>query len=141
MTTQTRALRPAEAEDVQVGAVIWYEVRADRYVPVLVEEVINPNDPYKAYTADDGCRYGLDGAMVEVREDPVVFKGSANQLIKARAKMERAILTAVQSIISDFETETGLTPSSIYVGTEEIREFGRDRSKYVVTDVETSVNI
>ena len=30
----------------------------------LVDEVLRPNDPFKAYTAEDGSRYGLDDAWV-----------------------------------------------------------------------------
>jgi len=64
-------LRPATAADIVEGAIIWYprweededdDVRSWR----RVEEVYYPSDQWKAYCADCGCRYGLDGAFVEV---------------------------------------------------------------------------
>lgn len=59
--------RPACAKDIQPGAVIWHE-RDQRWGGDywhVVEELLHYGDPWKAYTADDGCRYGLDGAYVE----------------------------------------------------------------------------
>lgn len=67
------ALRVAVPADIVVGAVLWYE--HDGWKPdsgekrcyfLIVDDVLRPNDPWKAFTAHDGCRYGLDGAMVEV---------------------------------------------------------------------------
>ena len=60
--------RPAWARDIVVGAVIWHE-RERRFGGDywnVVEEVLYPGDAFKAYCADDGCRYGLEGAYVEV---------------------------------------------------------------------------
>lgn len=60
--------RPAWARDIKVGAVIWHE-RGKRFGGDywhVVDEVRHPEDSFKAYVADDGCRYGLDGAYVEV---------------------------------------------------------------------------
>ena len=66
-------LRPAEAKDIIEGAIIWYpEYRdiSDEKYPcagwMLVREPLHYGDPYKAFTANDGCRYGLDGAFVEL---------------------------------------------------------------------------
>jgi len=58
--------RPATASDIVEGAVIWYEYydSPSGYYWQIVDEVQYPNDPFKAYTAEDGCRYGLDGAFV-----------------------------------------------------------------------------
>lgn len=66
------ALRVATAADIVVGALLWYarEEDGDEGNPwfwCIVEDVIHPNDMWKAYTAHDGCRYGLDGAMIEVQ--------------------------------------------------------------------------
>ncbi len=66
----TGALRVATAADIKVGALLWYKREEDGdegnpYYWCIVEEVLRPNDPWKAYTAHDGCRYGLDEAMVE----------------------------------------------------------------------------
>jgi len=55
----------AQAKDIVEGGVIWYpECDGDR-VWNIVEEVLRPDDNWKAYCAQDGCRYGLDGAFVE----------------------------------------------------------------------------
>ena len=59
--------RPATQADIVVGAVIWHE-REDEYGGDywhIVDELQYPGDAWKAYVADDGCRYGLDGAYVE----------------------------------------------------------------------------
>lgn len=65
------ALRVATAADIMVGALLWYkrEEDGDKGNPwfwCIVEDVLRPNDLWKAFTAQDGCRYGLDGAMVEL---------------------------------------------------------------------------
>ena len=139
-------LRPATAEDIKVGAQIWYDHGGLPYFPsepycMTVEEVLHPNDQWKAYTADDGCRYGMYGAMVEIKAAAGTPKATAEELIKARSEMENKIKSTVQRIVADFEIETGLTPSSIFIGIREIREIGATRSRYLITDVETSVSI
>lgn len=64
-------LRPATAKDIKVGAVIWYPADPTNPYDIdhwkLVDEVLRPNDDWKAYTAHDGSRYGLYGAFVETR--------------------------------------------------------------------------
>lgn len=62
--------RRATASDVVEGSVIWYEphpMYADegRWYWKIVSAVYDPGDDFKAYCADDGCRYGLDRAFVE----------------------------------------------------------------------------
>ncbi len=61
-------LRPATAKDIVEGNIIWYK-HDDYDQPFwnMVEYVERPNDNWKAYTAHDGCRYGLDDAFVEVK--------------------------------------------------------------------------
>lgn len=64
-------LRHAEPRDIVQGNILWYpEHRRDcDNAPGCwhyIEEVDYPNSAYKAYSAEDGCRYGLDGAYVEV---------------------------------------------------------------------------
>lgn len=68
----TKGLRFAKPDDIKVGAVLWYERNGWdetweelRYFWEIVQDVHNPHNPYKAYTSHTGCRYGLDGAMVE----------------------------------------------------------------------------
>lgn len=64
--------RPAEPSDIREGAVIWH-ARPKRdggdYWNV-VAQVRDPRDSWKAYVSDDGCRYGIAGAYVEVQPDP-----------------------------------------------------------------------
>lgn len=57
-------LRPATANDIKVGAVIWQDCD-DGFLWHIVEELGHAGDEWKAYTADDGCQYGLRGAYVE----------------------------------------------------------------------------
>lgn len=52
-------LRPATPSDIVIGAVLWYH----NYWSV-VEEVLRPNDDFKAYLYNGG-RYGLHGAFIE----------------------------------------------------------------------------
>lgn len=64
------SLRPATKEDIVVGAVIWYP-RWHKEDPSgrcwnIVDQVLFPSDAFKAYCAHEGCRYGLDGAFVEL---------------------------------------------------------------------------
>jgi hypothetical protein len=58
-------LRPATASDIVDGAVLWYPEWTGRKW-AMVEEVLRPADPWKAYSSDDGARYGLEGAFMEV---------------------------------------------------------------------------
>ncbi len=60
-------VRYANDKDIIKGAILWYA--DDSVYWLMVEEVLRPSDPYKAYIAHDGCRYGLDGAFVEVVND------------------------------------------------------------------------
>jgi hypothetical protein len=57
-------LRPAKSTDIVKDALIWYPEWDDRKW-AIVEEVLYPSSLFKAYSAHDGCRYGLDGAFVE----------------------------------------------------------------------------
>jgi hypothetical protein len=60
--------RPVNADDIVTGAIIWHK-RAKKYGGDcwnIVEEPLHYGDAFKAYVADDGCRYGRDGAYIEV---------------------------------------------------------------------------
>lgn len=58
-------LRPAIADDVVEGAVFYYGVGgADPFWQIALS-VQYPDDAFKAYVAEDGCRYGLHDAWVE----------------------------------------------------------------------------
>lgn len=65
--------RPATSEDIKVGAELWQRVHQTnvgyshvrpRWVLVAVQEVLDPSDQWKAFVAEDGCRYGLDDLFV-----------------------------------------------------------------------------
>lgn len=66
------AMRPAEPKDIVENAIIWYPEHRedDDEYPCAgwhqVSEVHRPSDDFKAYTDHTGCRYGLEGAFVEI---------------------------------------------------------------------------
>lgn len=58
-------LRRAQANDLtQPGTVVWHDNGDEGWFWNVVEEPLHYGDAFKAYCADDGCRYGLDGAWV-----------------------------------------------------------------------------
>ena len=59
-------LRPATAADIVEGAIIWYMVDVPYWKHI--EYVSYPSDLYKGFTAEDGCRYGLEDAYVEIKK-------------------------------------------------------------------------
>lgn len=60
-------IRAATAKDMVEGNIIWHKREVKYGGPFwnIVDAVLSPNDLFKAYCADDGCRYGLDGAFVK----------------------------------------------------------------------------
>ncbi len=59
--------RPATEADIIVGAIIWHwrsEEHGGWYWHEI-KEVHYPSDDFKAYMADDGCKYGLHNAWVK----------------------------------------------------------------------------
>ena len=62
-----RNRRPAKASDIVEGAIIWHTRAAEHGGDYwnIVSEPLHYGDPFKAYTADDGCRYGIEGAYLE----------------------------------------------------------------------------
>ena len=67
-TPPPRNRRPATPRDIIIGSIIWHERDRDYGGDFwnIVEEVLRPGDAFKAYNADDGCRYGLDGAYIDI---------------------------------------------------------------------------
>ena len=59
-------VRPAEPDDIFPGKIIWHKGGDDGDFWNVVEEPLRYGSDFKAYTADDGCRYGLKDAYVEV---------------------------------------------------------------------------
>ena len=61
--------REAQAKDIVIGANIWQYTSdddGDKWYLQRVVEVLKPSDQFKAYIAEDGCRYGLDDAWIEI---------------------------------------------------------------------------
>lgn len=79
-----KSLLPASYVDIYPGNVIFFKRESDTQIKDnygenailsvkefpwdwhIIKEIHDPTDLHKAYTADDGCRYGLEGAFVEV---------------------------------------------------------------------------
>lgn len=56
--------RPATELDIVVGKVVYLIGDDDYLYRKVIEEVLDPDDPWKAFSADDGCRYGLEDLYV-----------------------------------------------------------------------------
>ena len=59
-------LRRANSSDVVQGAVFYYGINEPEPYWQIVDRVQYPDDDFKAYVAEDGCRYGLHEAWVEL---------------------------------------------------------------------------
>lgn len=56
--------RPAKSQDIVVGKVVYLVGDGDIMYRKVIEEVLCPDDIWKAFCADDGCRYGLEDLYV-----------------------------------------------------------------------------
>lgn len=56
--------RQATELDIVVGKVVYIIGDDNIMYRKVIEEVLTPSDPWKAFSADDGCRYGLDDLYV-----------------------------------------------------------------------------
>ena len=56
--------RPATELDIVVGNIVYLIGDDDVLYRKEIEEVLSPGDPWKAFCAEDGCRYGLDDLYV-----------------------------------------------------------------------------
>jgi hypothetical protein len=61
---QIRLFKPATELDIVVGNVVYLIGDDDIMYRKVIEEVLNPSDLWKAFCADDGCRYGLQDLYV-----------------------------------------------------------------------------
>ena len=59
-----RAFRKATPEDIVVGNTVYLLGDDNEIYTQTIEEVLRPDHQFKAYVADDGCRYGLAGLYV-----------------------------------------------------------------------------
>lgn len=60
-----KLLRRAKAEDIRPGLIVWHDCGENNWVWHVIYEPRHYGDDWKAYVADDGCRYGLHGAWVK----------------------------------------------------------------------------
>ena len=62
-------LRRAKPDDIQIGTTIYYPDgdKKNPFIKCVVKDLLIRGDPYKAYEAEDGCRYGLKDAYVIVK--------------------------------------------------------------------------
>jgi hypothetical protein len=56
--------RPAEPSDITEGNIVFLIGDGNILYKMLIEEVIDPSSMFKAFCADDRCRYGLDDLYV-----------------------------------------------------------------------------
>ena len=57
--------REATAEDIVNGNTVYVLGDDLALHKKVIDEVLKPNDQWKAFYADDGCRYGLDGLYIK----------------------------------------------------------------------------
>lgn len=69
-----KAFRQATPTDIKESQIVYID-GDDGFVKMTIEEVIKPSSLYKAFCADDGSRYGLDGCFIfELKEgDPAIY--------------------------------------------------------------------
>jgi hypothetical protein len=63
-------LRRAQADDIRRGLIVWHDNGDSGWFWHVVSEPRHYGDDFKAYFADDGCRYGLRGAWVSIAAHP-----------------------------------------------------------------------
>lgn len=68
-------LRRAFPEDITVGNVLIYPATeiSEEFTKFVIE-VLRPSDNWKAFSAEDGCRYGLEGAYIVEHEAIYLYK-------------------------------------------------------------------
>jgi len=57
--------RQATSKDIVADATVYIEGDDGDLHKKVIEEVLRPSDEFKAFSADDGCRYGLDGCYIK----------------------------------------------------------------------------
>jgi len=57
--------RQANSEDLIVGKTVYIEGDDGDLHKKTIEVVLRPHDRWKAFCADDGCRYGWDGCFIK----------------------------------------------------------------------------
>ena len=59
-----RTFRKAIATDIVEGAVVYLLGDDNDIHTITIDEVLRPDDQWKGFCGDDGCRYGLEGLYV-----------------------------------------------------------------------------
>lgn len=57
--------RQATERDIILDNTVYIEGDDDKLHEMKIVKVLNPSDEWKAFYADDGCKYGLDGCFVK----------------------------------------------------------------------------
>ena len=65
--------RPATKEDIVAENEIYILCDDGRKHLKYIEDVLRPSDPFKAFCATDGCRYGLDSAYIITYEGEIAY--------------------------------------------------------------------
>ena len=58
----------ARSSHIVEGQILWYKDGDEGAFWAMVIEVLAPADEDKAFISMDGCRYGVDGAFVDIRD-------------------------------------------------------------------------
>lgn len=56
--------RKATSADITEGNIVFLIGDGNEMHRMTIDEVLHPNDDFKAFCADDGCRYGLHDLWV-----------------------------------------------------------------------------
>lgn len=67
-----RGFRQANSNDFVLGKMVYIEGDNGDLHKKKIIEILRPQDPWKAFCADDGCRYGWDGCFIEDEIQPSV---------------------------------------------------------------------
>ena len=57
--------RQSEPKDIVIDTIVYVENDDGDFIKMKIKEVLRPNDSWKAFCADDGCRYGLEGCYIK----------------------------------------------------------------------------
>jgi len=57
--------RQARPNDFIEGKIVYIEGDDGDLHKKKIGKILKPDDPWKAFCADDGCRYGLDGCFIK----------------------------------------------------------------------------
>ena len=62
-----KGYRKAEPKDIVQDATVYILGDDEELHEKIIDFVIRPDSPWKAFCADDGCRYGLDGCYIKAQ--------------------------------------------------------------------------